>query len=134
VGPPLWLVGVRAPEGASREGRNIADSSMPGMTKADLRREDANGRSPAGPEKESVRGVVGLEDMVELVADEVVTRGADGEGEGEGEGESEENTDPNTRFAFSREASLFKSMRVFDCCLGLGEGDGRRSKGTKPTG
>jgi hypothetical protein len=48
---------------------------------------------------------------------------------------NEEKTEPNTRFALSREASFLSSRRNRDSVLGSGGGGrGLRSKGTKPAG
>jgi hypothetical protein len=48
---------------------------------------------------------------------------------------NEEKTEPNTRFAVSREASFLKSIRNLDGVFGSGgDGSGRRSRGTMPAG
>jgi hypothetical protein len=72
--------------------------------------------------------VSGLVDLLEVPAEGV----AGGGGEVE---ENGENTDPSTRFAFSRDASFLSSMRNLEAFFDWGGGGGGlRSKGTKPAG
>ena len=108
----------------SRDGPAILESSKLGMPNVDLL-ENVDVRSPAAAGRESVRGVVGLKDPVELAAEDEAA------GNDEEEGESEENTDPNTRLAFSREASFLSSIRIRDGFLGfvgVGALEGRKER------
>lgn len=75
----------------------------------------------------AVSGVIDLSDAAADDSEEVEVV--------DGVAEEDRKTDPNTRFAFSRDASFLSSMRNLEGFLGsLGGGAGRRSNGTKPAG
>jgi hypothetical protein len=116
------------------EGLGIADSgpSKP-VPAASLLDRIVDGSADAA-EKDVLedRLVSGLGDLVELAAEDeaeevfAVLEVLE---------ENGENTDPSTRFAFSREASFLSSMRNLESFLGSrGGGCGRRSNGMNPAG
>lgn len=114
------------PEAFSREGRDIVDS--PNTELATDRRENIVDGSVEATDSDA-RGEVdpaGLGDLVELAAEDVAV---------EEEEEDGKKTEPNTLFAFSREASFLSCNRNLEGFLGgRGGGEGRRSNGTNPAG
>jgi hypothetical protein len=125
----LRVLAAASPAGVSNDGLAIAVSSNPlqALKRDPLEYNDAGFVEASWKEaREAV--VSGLEDLEEVVL------AAEDEA-GEGFGEREEKTEPNTRFALSREASFLNPIRNLDGFLGSGGGGtGRSSKGTKPAG
>lgn len=83
-------------------------------------------RSPELVRTDCERLTCGLGVLVDDAAEDVGEEGWDEKGE---------KTEPSTRFALSREASLFNWDLVREGFLGSGGDDGgRKSNGTKPAG
>lgn len=114
------------PRAFSSEGLDIVASSI------DVPGTDLRANMVVGSEEATDRdargdlGVSGLADLVELAAEDVAVEELEDEGK---------KTEPNTLFAFSREASFLSCNRNLDGFFGGGGGgEGRRSNGTNPAG
>lgn len=99
----------------SRDGRDMAGSSTKSPAAALLANIVVGS---ADADENDVLNVSGLADLVELAAEDGAAEGV----EEEGDEEKGANTEPSTRFAFSREASFLSSTLNLDFFLGSGGG------------
>jgi hypothetical protein len=116
------------------EGLGVADSGPSKLVPAASLLDRIVDGSADAAEKDVLedRLVSGLGDLVELAAEDEADEVSEVVEVLE---ENGENTEPSTRFAFSREASFLSSMRNLESFLGSrGRGGGRRSNGMKPAG
>jgi hypothetical protein len=125
----LTLLVATTPVGLSNDGLTIAGSSTPLQAlKRDLLEYNDVGSAEAAWKEARGAAVSGLEDLEDdaLAAEDEAVEEFE---------VNEEKTEPNTRFALSREASFLSSRRNLDGFLGSGGGGwGLRSKGMKPAG